>query len=96
MLNGLDEQAWAGLAGIVGVALGAIGAAFKGAKKSPIEVGLAPPPPDLANYSLVEIRAMRKAFDAFVAENEKRWDEAERAWAAVHQDTQVLRDRRGM
>jgi len=96
MLNGLDEQAWAGLAGIVGVALGAIAAAVKGAKKSPIEVGITPPPPDLANYSLEEIRAMRKAFDAFVKESEKRWDEAERVWALLHQDTQVLRDRRGI
>ena len=93
MLNGLNEQAWAGIAAIVGVIIGTIGAAIKGAKKTPIEVGLPPPPADMDKYTLEEVRALRREFDDHVAETRKRWDDAEKSWAAVHQDTQVLRDR---
>ncbi|MEI4470911.1 hypothetical protein [Frigidibacter sp. MR17.24] len=94
MLNGLDEVAWAGLAGFLGVILTAIGAAWRGTKKTPVEVGVPLPPPSLVDFTLEEARAIRRRLEDEAKASAERHDEAERLLNAIHQDTQILRDRR--
>lgn len=62
-LNGLGETAWAGIVALVTVVLGAVGAAYKGSKKHPAEVGQAAPPEDLTPYVLKELRELNRKHD---------------------------------
>lgn len=62
-LNGLGETAWAGIVALVTVVLGAIGAAWKGSKKSPVEVGQPLPPADQTPYILKELRELNRKHD---------------------------------
>lgn len=62
-LNGLRETARAGIAALVTVILGAIGAAWKGSKKHPAQTGQAPPPADLTPYVLTELRELNRKHD---------------------------------
>lgn len=57
-LNGLDEVAWAGIAALVSVIVGGIGAAIHGMNKHPTEVGNPLPPADQTPYVLAEVRAL--------------------------------------
>lgn len=62
-LNGLGETAWAGIVALVTVILGAIGAAYKGSKKSPVDVGQPLPPADQTPYILKELRELNRKHD---------------------------------
>lgn len=62
-LNGLGETAWAGIVALVTVVLGAIGAAYKGSKKSPVDLGQPLPPTDQTPYILKELRELNRKHD---------------------------------
>lgn len=62
-LNGLGETAWAGIAALLTVVLAAIGAAWKGSKRHPLEVGQPAPPEDLTPYVLKELRELNRKHD---------------------------------
>lgn len=93
IINGLTEVAWVGIGGVFGVFLAAIGAAVKGTRKSPIEVGHPLPPPNMAEFGLEETRALRRRYDEDRKADREWREDVDRSLAAIHQDTQVLRDR---
>lgn len=92
-LNGLDEAAWAGLAALFTVIIGAIGAAMRGMTKHPIETGQPAPPTDRTEYVLKELRELNRKHDEGTRIVDGRFDQMERMLGAVHTDTQVIRER---
>ena len=61
----------------------------RGAKKTPIEVGHAAPPPDRTEYVLTEVRQIA----ARLAEIEVHMADVDRRTEAIHLDTRILLDR---
>ncbi|WDA11395.1 hypothetical protein [Paracoccus marcusii] len=77
-LNGLGETAWAGIVALVTVILGAIGAAYKGSKKSPVDVGQPLPPADQTPYILKELRELNRKHDDGSLQMGARFDRLDR------------------
>lgn len=77
-LNGLGETAWAGIAALVAVILGAIGAAYQGSKKHPAQTGQATPPSDLTPYVLTELRELNRKHADGTRELGSRLDQIDR------------------
>lgn len=92
-LNGLGETAWAGLAALVTIVVTGIGAAWRGTKKEPPDVGQPLPPADQTSYLLAELRLLNRKHDEGTKVVDARFDESERLLLRIHQDTQVIRDR---
>ena len=90
-INSIEPEAWAGIAGLVAGIVSAILAVRKGAKKSPVEVGHAAPPPDRTEYVLAEVRQIA----ARLAEIEVHMSDVDRRTEAIHLDTRILLDRGG-
>lgn len=90
-INSIEPEAWAGIAGLVAGIASAVLAVRKGAKKSPIEVGHAAPPPDRTEYVLAEVRQIA----ARLAEIEVHMADVDRRTEAIHLDTRILLDRGG-
>ncbi|KZY52306.1 hypothetical protein A3734_19370 [Sulfitobacter sp. HI0054] len=88
-INSIEPEAWAGIAGLVAGIVSAVLAVRKGAKKSPIEVGHAAPPPDRTEYVLTEVRQIA----ARLAEIEVHMADVDRRTEAIHLDTRILLDR---
>lgn len=92
-LNGLNSTAWVGLTGLILGILGAILAVFKGAQKSPVQVGMPLPPTDQAPYILKELRQLRDDTDEKFDDVLERLSEQDRLLGRIYTDTQVMRDR---
>jgi len=88
-LNAIDETAWAGIGGAVAAIIGAVALAFRGAKKTPVEVGNPAPATDMAPYVLEEVRELQHG----QGDMTEMLRAIERTATAIHQDTQILRDR---
>ncbi|MCL4068989.1 hypothetical protein M3484_20745 [Pseudomonas sp. GX19020] len=82
---------------VVGAAIaflvGALVAWIKGARKSPVEVGSAPPPVDQTAYVLAEVRQLAKSGEANHSAVMKRLHEQDERLHEIYTDTQVIRDR---
>lgn len=82
---------------VIGAAIaflvGALVAWIKGSKKSPVEVGSAPPPVDQTAYVLAEVRQLAKNWDAGHAKVLKQLHEQDERLHKIYTDTQVIRDR---
>lgn len=88
-INSIEPEAWAGIAGLFAGIVSAALAVRKGAKKSPVEVGHAAPPPDRTEYVLAEVRQIA----ARLAEIEVHMADVDRRTEAIHLDTRILLDR---
>ena len=90
IINGIEPEAWAGLAGLLGGVATAVVVVSKGLKKSPPEVGTSKPEADMTDYVLLEVRGISRRLD----ELHDDLQEIDRRTEGIHQHTSVLIDRR--
>lgn len=90
IINAIEAEAWAGIAGLLGGIGCAIAAVLKGRRKGPVEVGHGAPGEDRTEYVLAEMRAA----NVRLGEIEGRVSEIDRRTEDILVDTRILRDRR--
>lgn len=100
ILNAIEPEAWAGIAGLAAGISAAFFAAFKGIKRHPVEVGLPAPECDRTEYVLEEVRGSRVILNnlvdqqrgnrAILKEIIGRLDRIEDDTEALRRDTAVL------
>ena len=72
--------------------LGAI-AAIKSQHKDPTELGSRPPPTDMTQYLLADVRSLSRKMEFLIARVDEMHDENAELLHNVYRDTQVIRDR---
>ncbi|WP_417723945.1 hypothetical protein [Salipiger sp.] len=87
--NGLEPDAWAGIAGLFGGIGAAVALIFKGLRRDPPEVGAASPEVARIEYVVEELRAVGRRLTKIEASAER----IERHAVEIRGDTRVLLDR---